>query len=240
MKHLYLLSLILLVNACDVSTGNRRQIFNTPNGNAFSAYPTPAPTSGVPIVGGSTPTPSTSATSGAGFETCSLTPKGSNGSVGQVGVCQSSSDETQIKFQTTAADSSVRTCLIPTYKDSSGSSVYIGQPQCTLTEANKIYLGKLYKNRTGFESYPLNGVIIMKENIMSGYFSCMNAYTTYQQPQYCTADPLYASCYQQNIRFYPNAAQLCCNQLATIYRDNTCNTYKNTYGSQYLDIRLRY
>ena len=233
MKYLILATLFIIAG-CDVPSAQRRQIFQTPGSNSVTAPNGAVGTTGTPSTGITTPVPTVNnATSGAGFENCSLAPKFSNMSLGSMGFCQSSSDETQIKFTTTSSDSTSRTCIFPTYKDSTGSSTYLGDPQCTYTVASKIYLGKLYKNRQGFESYPLNGIIIMKEELLPGYVQCMQAVAWYNQSGKCSTEPNYQSCSQQ----YGTSA--CCRSFATNYQGQVCNTFKSNFANQYVDLRLK-
>lgn len=233
MKYFLPLILFTLV-ACDVPS-QRRQLIKS---GADSVSTTSGAGNGL-VSGQDNYTSGSSATSGTGFENCSLTPKGSTLSLGSVGVCQNSVDQTQVKFQTSSSDSSMRTCLIPTYKQADGSSLYLSsQPQCTLTVAGKIYTGKLVLNRSGFETYPMNGVIVMKENIMPSYYECMNAYAFYTQNRNCTYEQDYTMCRQQ-MAYYPNAHQTCCQRQAQNYQTLVCNSFKANFGTQYLDIRLK-
>jgi hypothetical protein len=232
MKYLLPLFIFTLV-ACDVPS-QRRQLIKSGSSNVAN----PNEISGQNNFNSGNTTVN-SATNGTGFENCSLAPKGSTISLGSIGVCQNSLDQTQIKFQSSTSDSSMRTCLIPTYKQADGSSLYLSsQPQCTLTEANKIYTGKLLINRSGFENYQMNGVIVMKENIMPSYYECMNAYAFYTQNRNCTYEQDYQVCRQQ-LAYYPNSHQTCCQRQAQNYQTLVCNTFKSNFGSQYLDIRLR-
>jgi len=133
----------------------------------------------------------------------------------------------------------MRTCLIPTYKSADGSSLYLSsQPQCTQTIAGKIYSGSLVLNRAGFENYPMNGVIILKENILESYYQCMNAYPIAVQNGSCVSHPAYNTC-RARMGYYPNAHQVCCEEGARQIQMQVCNTFKASFGNQYLDIRLR-
>lgn len=157
----------------------------------------------------------------AGFSGCDITPKHYSSGLGTIGICQSSSSETSIVFKSNLTDTSARTCLIPTYKDASGSSAYIGQPQCLYTTENALVQGVLYKNRSGYSSYPLNGVMIMKESSLTPYYACMDAYVKYVS-QACP---------------YGAQTNASCDQYARNYMTQLCNTFKTTYS--YLDIRLK-
>lgn len=240
MKYLILVSL-LTIAACDVPSAQRRQIFQTSGKPSEIKAPTNSlvPIPGTSAVGSIPTTPTSSATSSAGFETCALTPRFSNLAMGAMGFCQSTVDETQVKFQTTDSDTTSRTCLIPTYKDSTGSSTYIGDPQCTYTQAGKIYLGRLFKNRPGFESYPLTGLMIMKETLLPGYIDCMQSFTFYTQNRNCTYETDYRACMQQYGMQSPNAHQTCCRKQATNYQTLVCNTFKSNFANQYVDLRLK-
>lgn len=232
MKYFILLSLFILI-ACDVPS-QRRQIFQS-SGNQY------APPVGDGLVntpgaqtpnGGTTSTP----TSGAGFEACSLSPKGNSVSLGAVGICKSSIDPTQIKFRTSLSDTQTRTCIIPTYKDQSGNSTYLGDPQCTLTVAGNIYSGKLFITRQGFQNYPMTGVIIMKEPLLDGYYQCMHSFVTGSMN--CANSPAYQTCFQQQRFTNPAAHQYCCQLQAKAYQAQVCNTFKSNFAGQYLDLSL--
>lgn len=210
-------SMLLAVVACDTptrarfpSTSSSASGFGTPSGFV------PANTSGGSS--GSGPGVTTS----PGFEYCNLTKSNGTPDLGMVGICKSTLDETMIKFVSSATNTSSRTCFIPTYKDASGSSTYLGQPQCTYTEAEKVVQGQLPKNRSGFSNYQLNGVMIMRENLVPEYFQCMDSYAMYIQ-SYCPAQPTYPPCVQA----------------ATNVRNSICNNFKMKYPNNYLDLYLR-
>lgn len=237
MKYFILLSLFTLI-ACDVPS-QRRQIFQSGKSNNVGDKLKPGnlvdSETGVP----NSPTNGTStATSGTGFESCSLSPKGSTVALGAIGICKNSVDPTQIKFQTSATDAVSRTCIIPTYKSSNGSSTYLGDPQCTFTQAGKIYLGRLYLTRQGFQGYPLTGVIIMKEPVLASYYECMHSYVFYTQNYNCTSSADYQACFQQYRYTTTTAHQMCCQRQATNYQALVCNTFKSNFAGQYIDIAL--
>jgi hypothetical protein len=183
---------------------------------------------------------SSSSTTDANFPSCDLSTKYQTTDIGSFGLCQSTVDETlfKIKFTTTTTS---RNCLIPTYKDSSGSSTYIGQPQCTsVTEANVAIQGQLYKNRSGYESYPLNGVMVMKESLLNGYFNCMHAYINWL-PQACPNGATSSSYCYSWIYACPYGAKTnySCDQAARSYMNEICNSFKSQYGSYYADIKTK-
>lgn len=213
---LMILSLLVLAVGCDTPTRSRFPNSTSVGGDAFTT--TPGSTTTTP--GTTTTTPGT--TSSPGFESCNLTTRSSTADLGSLGICKSSLDETQVRFVTSITETTSRICIIPTYKDSSGNSTYLGDPQCTYTEAEKIYTGRLYKNRTGTSSYPITGVMVMKEALLVEYFACMDSYAKYIQ-YYCPANPAYAPCVQG----------------ATNYRNSVCNNFKAKYPNNYLDIYLR-
>lgn len=233
MKYILPLFLFSLV-ACDVPS-QRRQLVKTGTSNVGS----PTNATGENAFNSGNTTTTGSATSGTGFENCSLASRGSSLALGTIGVCQNSSDQTLFKFSSSTSDQSVRTCLIPTYKSADGSSLYLSsQPQCTLTTANQIYSGKLYVDRSGFQNYPVNGVIVIKESALEGYYGCMNAYATAVQTGACTTHAAYNNCRAQyGYNSYYNS--YCCQAAGYQIQAQTCDTFKANYSSYYLDIRLR-
>lgn len=181
-----------------------------------------------------------SSTGGAttGFENCDLSSKGFTAEMGHIGICQSTQDETLFKFKSSLTSSSYRTCLIPTYKEGSGSSTYIGQPQCTFTEADKVMQGKLYKNRTGFTGYPLNGVIVMKEPLLTEYFNCMQGYTNWPANVCSGVNSPYCAYWAPRCP-YGGKSNAACDTEARAYMTNLCTSFKTKYSSAYLDIKVK-
>jgi hypothetical protein len=215
-------SLLLIAVGCDTPTRSR---FPTATGNGLAAPTDGGLTPLDPSKSGSTTGTTTGGTTQTGFENCNLTTRNSSAAaeLGSVGVCKSSQDETLVRFVTSMAQTQMpRICLIPTYKDQSGNTTYLGDPQCTLTESEKVYTGRLYKNRTGLSNYPLTGVMIMKETLLPDYFACMDAYVKYIN-FYCPAAPTYPPC-------VTGASQS---------RDSLCNYFKQKYPNGYLDLYLR-
>ncbi len=157
----------------------------------------------------------------AGFESCDLSPnKYYAAGIGYMGICQSSMNEGQVAVYPELSDS-LKTCLIPTYRDGSGNSTYLGQPQCFLPVALKISYGTLYKTRSGFTGNPINGVMIMKESSLTAYYSCMNAYVNYAS----SACP------------YGPRTSAACDHAARALMTTSCNDFKAAHS--YLDIPLR-
>lgn len=247
MKMLILfMAMSMLLAACDQPARTRNGIYNTSGANNLDSGNGSNTTGGTsggtePWNGGST-TGSTSGGGalGTGFENCNITPTGSSpyaASIGYTAVCQSTVDETTVKVRSTIGDTSARNCLVPTYKDTAGSSTYIGQPQCYYPQENVTTQGKLYKNRTGvfggsgvpYSQLPLNGLMIMKENSLNSFFNCMNAIPNFRD-QRC---PYGAS----TAPYYLNGQPINCTQLAQSYMTQLCNDFKAT--NPYLDIRLR-
>jgi len=159
--------------------------------------------------------------------------------IGHFAVCQSRNDETKFKFKTQMANRNVQVCLIPTYRDASGSSTYLGNPQCLYTEAGKEYEGRLYKDRNGFSGYTINGVIVLKYGLHTGYYSCMNAALNW--PANICPHPNYnPTCYQ----YYSNcpggaSTNGNCSALANNYMRQVCENFKSTYSNSYADISTR-
>lgn len=212
-----ILSVLVIVSACDTPTRSRFPNASSLGGNSSTVPGAPSPFTS-PTLPGTTP----GATSTPGFEACNLTKSNMTPDLGSIGICKNSQDETQIRFVTSQTDATNRVCIIPTYKDGTGSSAYLGDPQCTYTQAETIYTGRLYKNRPGMSSYPITGVMIMREQLLVEYFGCMDSYAKYIS-YYCPANPNYAPCVQS----------------ATNYRNTVCTQFKQKYPNNYLDIYIR-
>ena len=242
MKTLLALSLLTLLAGCDAPQRTRAPVTYV-NGNNYSGTATTG-TSGfsngttTTTTGTTTGTPNP-VTSEAGFSNCDLSDKYQTIDIGFFGLCQSTQDETVFKFRTSLAQASVRVCLIPTYKDQSGSSTYIGQPQCTYTQSNAVISGKLYKDRPGFSNYPLNGVIVMKEPLLTEYFGCMQAYTSWPA-NVCSnsANAQYCAYWQPRCP-YGGQTNVSCDTEGRNYMAVTCNNFKSKYTNSYIDIRLK-
>lgn len=237
-NYILLLSLFALVS-CDAPQRTRAPETYV-NGNTFNTGTTP-PGSLTPSIGliPGTTTPGVPVTSSPGFENCNLSDRYHTIDIGLFGLCQSTMDETAFKFKTSLSSSTVRTCLIPTYKDANGASTYIGNPQCTLTVSQQIINGKLYKDRPGFASYPLNGVIVMKEPLLPEYIGCMQGYVNWPgnacpaglNTQYCVNMRTYCP--------YGGRTSAQCDVEARNFMANLCNTFKSKYANSYIDIRTR-
>lgn len=248
MKQIFFFTFAMLIlSGCDAPIRNRtpgsfqnmnglnNSNSNGSNNNAISYNPgdlsnSTGTTTGVTTGGGSIDT---------NFPSCDLSTKYYTTSMGYFGLCQGS-NETQIKVKFSMTTSS-RNCLIPTYKDANGSSTYIGQPQCTyVNQANTEIQGSLPKNRSGFESYSLNGVMVMKEELLPNYFKCMHAYVDWLN-QICPYGPqssqqcyiTYSSCP------YGARTNASCGQAASQHMSNVCNSFKSTYSNQYVDVRTK-
>jgi hypothetical protein len=232
LKLLTIIPMLALLSACDAPM--RGRTIQTVNGEGYgvggSFNPTPAPGN---TIGSGLPAT-------AGFENCDLTTRYHVSALGHLGLCQNTQDETLFRFRPTMTDTTTRTCLIPTYKEASGSSTYIGQPQCTHTEAEKVVQGKLLKNRQGFEGYPLNGVMLMKERLLPEYFNCMHGYVNWLQiacPQGAGSSP-YCSTWVPNCP-YGARTNATCDRAAQEFRVATCNAFKTNHSNAYLDIRTK-
>ena len=237
-KCLFLILLSTLLVGCDSPqrtrapakfiTGNH---LDSPNGGWNVTNP-PGSTTGSTTGSGTTDT--------TGFAGCDLSDKYHTIDIGFFGICQSTVNETLFKFRTSLTSTSVRTCIIPTYKEANGSSTYIGQPQCTYTTSNKEIMGQLVKNRQGFQSYPINGVIVMKEPLTAEYFACMNAYVNWPR-NVCpngAATNQYCSYWVPRC---PNGTQsgALCDAPAREHMAQTCTSFKTRYADAYIDIRLK-
>jgi len=243
-NYLILFSLLALVAGCDAPQRTRapstyvngNSLNNTSNasGNFSSAGSSSGSTSG-----SSTGTTTGGSTS-PGFETCNISQDRYHTiDIGFFNICQSTQDETAMKFRTSLASTSVRTCIIPTYKDASGSSTWIGQPQCTYTTAGQVVSGKLYKDRNGFTSYPLNGAIVMKEPLLPQYFNCMQGYSNWPGNA-CPNGASTSYCAYWLPRCpYGSKSNAQCDTEGRNYMASICNQFKNQYSNSYLDINLK-
>lgn len=242
-KYFLLLSLLALVTGCD-SPQRTRTPSTWVNGSALenptnqSGILNPSTTAG--SISGATSGSASGVTSTPGYESCDLSDRYHTIDIGFFGLCQSTQDETLFKFKTSLTSTTVRTCLIPTYKESNGSSTYIGQPQCTYTTAGQIFSGKLYKNRPSLEQYPLNGVIVIKEPLLSQYIGCMNGYVNWPQNA-CPSGPSSTSyCAYWSPRCpYGGRTNGTCDTEGRNYMGQICTTFKNQYSNSYIDIRTR-
>jgi hypothetical protein len=244
MKIIFLTLSLFLLTSCDQPQRNR--LSNTINpGSANPASTTQNwgnPFNGA--TGGATGT-TIGGTSGgsngsnlpAGFENCDISQKYYASTINYMGICQSTLDETSVAVNSSVSDS-IRTCLIPTYKDNAGSSTYLGQPQCYAPVANQVMMGRLYRTRNGFSNLSINGVMVMKEGSLTAYFTCMNAYVNFPQSMCPNGAQTSQSCYQLYMTC-PNGAQTSayCDQIARSAMTTKCNDFKAVHS--YIDIRLK-
>mgnify|MGYP007063383099 CR=1 FL=1 len=83
--------------------------------------------------------------------------------IGDYTLCQASNDESTIWIQVSNPITDSALCFVPVTSDNNNST-YVGEPRCTyIYEQSKVYPIKLYKNRSGYYSYPINGVMVMKD-----------------------------------------------------------------------------
>jgi hypothetical protein len=237
------LLLLALMAGCDAPQRTRAPV-NYVSGSTYEtggSNPGTLLPGSVPEGGTTTTTITTNGTTSTspGFETCDLSPKYHTIDVGLFGICQSTQDETLFKFKPTLSSEMIRVCLIPTYKDSTGASTYIGNPQCTLTTSQQVVQGRLYKDRPGFSSYPLNGVIVMKEPLLPEYIGCMQGYVNYPKNA-CPNGASNAYCAYWMPRCpYGAQSNTNCDVEARNYMAKICTDFKTKYANSYLDIRTK-
>lgn len=216
-----MLSLVTLLLATGCDNPQRNRLTNgLATGSQLNTGTSTTNPWGTGTTTGSTTGSQTGSTRPAGFENCDITAKYYAAEINYMGICQSTLDETSVAVNSTVA-STTRTCLIPTYKDTTGSSTYLGQPQCFLPVANNVSMGNLYKTRTGYTGNIINGVMVMKERSLTAYFTCMDAYTSYVSTA-CPNGP---------------ATNATCDAYARQLMTLKCNDFKATHP--YLDIRLK-
>lgn len=219
-----LMSLTILILATGCDTPQRNMLMDTSgmNGNNLNNPNTPSGTDKwTNGTGGTTGSNNgNTATKPAGFENCNMSNTIAASGMNRLAICQSTLDDMAVAVLSTVSES-VRTCLIPTYKDTAGNSTYLGQPQCYMPQANTVIQGKMYKTRTGYESSTVNGVMIMKESSLGAYYTCMDSYRTFTHP----ACP------------YGAASNAYCDQLAKSIMAQKCNNFKVDHS--YFDVTLR-
>lgn len=176
-----LCSMAILLSGCDAPGGGRsrsRVPGSTAISNLSSTAFSPAPTGTLGDNSTNNNTGSNSNTnvqSETGYANCNLNNLQGNSFLGNLAICHSSVDETKIKVKFNSADQSDGTCFIPTHKNPDGTSIYIGVAQCTYHTNGQILNGTLVKNRQGYSTASLNGVMIMKRSYLNDYFACMDA-----------------------------------------------------------------
>jgi len=243
---LYLVALFTLV-ACDgptrirpsAVTGNNVVVPTTTAG-ATTTVSTSGGTTLVATTTGSSTGSTTGTTNGtvtAGFESCNTTADKFHAGIGNISICQSSSNELHFRMGFTVTDQTDGTCLVPLYKDTAGNSVYLGSAQCTKHNASQISYGYLQKTRSGYTGYPVNGVMVIKYSGTSAFFQCMQAYDiNYNSCKVSTCQAAYgnnASLYAQCM----NSLITSCDTNAKTYMANVCTAFKNSYP--YIDIRTK-
>lgn len=92
--------------------------------------------------------------------------------IGEVSVCPSLSNELQLTYRPSIGDTTTATCLIPTYIQADGRSTYLGEPVCVYHNAGALRQYTFVKTR--YLSSPVNGVMIMKQDIVASYFQCLS------------------------------------------------------------------
>jgi hypothetical protein len=243
-----LLTILCLISACDAPQRTRAPVNyitgNNLGDNSFSN--TTSGANGTVNTGSSSGTTSGITTgtgtnnSSPGFENCDLSDKYHTIDIGFFGICQSTLDETIFKFRASITSNTVKTCIIPTYKDGNGASTYIGNPQCTFTTSNQIIQGRLYKDRQGFSNYTLNGVIVLKQPLIPEYISCMHGYVNWPGnacPQGANGSP-YCAYWLPRCPYGARSNPGCDNE-GRNYMGTICNSFKTKYTNSYLDIRTK-
>lgn len=215
-KYIVTLCLLMIVS-CDAPRTERRvaagsvdmNLFGNPYGTT-SGTTTSGTTTGNSTTGGgetgditvpnevSQCSWSTNGTSGFQSSAVHLSPNEDNASEGAYTLCQSTINPLDVYIQMKNPIASEQVCLIPTYH-SSTNSVYIGEPRCLYVRSNTtLYKVSLIKNRSGFSTYPVTGVMIMRDKayeygapfyqvILSpdAYIFCSQWLAQYGDPSYC-------------------------------------------------------
>jgi len=238
MKILLSIFTLLTLIACDAPQRTRLQ-----SGYDYMTNPYKDGNSGqdkTPESGDFNPGNPGTGTESSEYSHCDLSYKYHTIDIGHFAICQSRTNESKFKFKTQVANRNVQVCLIPTYRDQSGGSTYLGRPQCVYTEAGKDYEGYLYKDRSGFSGYSINGVIVMKYPLLNEYHRCMNASISWP----ASACPSGAYTNQTCLQAYsscPNGAATnpSCAAAAREFMTATCEQFKSKYRNSYADISTR-
>ncbi len=196
------LSLLLILSGCDTGPRDRRTrtTYNSPldstttsQGNITNTTnpATTTTTTTATVMATASPTVNEDYLNTPGFSKCTIrrnsTFKYQNSIIGPMSVCASLVDETIIRVKFANAEVNGRTCIFPTFKDQTGQSFYLGSAECFTHDANQIIDLKLYKNRGGyFSQYPINGIMVMKQDLIYQYTDCMNEVDPYVMWSKCT------------------------------------------------------
>lgn len=198
---------LIILSGCDAPGGGRARS-RVPGSTAISNIQnsgfSPSST-GTLSDPNSTPTPTPApGTTEPGYAACDLNNVRNSGTLGGVAICHSTVDETKIKVKFSTTDQTDGTCFVPTHKNADGTSIYVGVAQCTYHTTGQLLNGTLVKNRQGYSSASLNGIMIMKKSYLNDYFACMDAIPNFITNNCPTSTT--NSCYAQAQSFM---AQVC-------------------------------
>ena len=230
MKNIFFLLLLAALTSCDAPVRVRNQPNDAYTGNVntggnegapgFNLTPgtTTGSTTGGSTTGSSTGGTTTGSSTGGSSSSinCIKTVSASHAGLGSVEVCQDSANEAMFRLSFNTTDQNDGTCVVPMFRDSSGSSLYLGNAQCTKHNQGQVVTGQLSKNRQGYAGYQINSVMVLKYSGSNAFFQCMNAYGIQLN-----------SCMQsfRGNTFY----QSYCQGQAQTYMTTICNNFKNNY-----------
>lgn len=119
--------------------------------------------------------------------------------LGDYNIAQDSSNTNDVYLQLKAPIQDATVCMIPVHQEG-GSSFYIGGPVCKTVATTAVAKFTLSKNRYNFDSYSLNGVMVMKDKayfyptpfyryVLSpdAYLFCQNWLQQKNDSSYCQA-----------------------------------------------------
>ncbi|MCK5072680.1 MAG: hypothetical protein KAQ98_04585 [Bacteriovoracaceae bacterium] len=119
--------------------------------------------------------------------------------LGEYNICQGKNNELDIYVQLKTPPPNIQTCMIPVY-DTDNKVIYIGEPRCFhATDPKTVYKVTVLKNRSGYSSFDITGVLIMldvpyyfsspypQQPIMlpDAYIHCANWLDRYGDSSYC-------------------------------------------------------
>ena len=172
MKYVNLLLIIVIISSCN-PTRDRRQDNNFSEDNyiATNTNTTSTPTDGAVI--SNTQTGQTSAPAGYGhclFDTNVFTKN--EEFLNKIDLCQSQTTSREVIIRTNVTSTTRKICVVPTTRDIYNNSFYIGDANCDYLQANTYY--KITLNvYNGYESYPLNGAMVMFQDRLQSYTDCI-------------------------------------------------------------------
>lgn len=170
---------------------------------------------------------------GAGFSHCSNANVASATYLGSLQLCQNQYSADMFRLRINKADDGDRGCVIPTFVNSTGSSIPLRtQASCFSHQPNEVKTAQLATNNPDCPGCTANSAMVLKESIVPAYYNCMNAVKTYMlAPQNCCShvlgQPLASGCGGVGV-----SANICQNN-ASAYMNGLCGQFKTNYKNKF-------